>query len=115
MKMKKNSRKYWRDRELKHIKQQKKLDERLAKRIRRKYREAQREIEKEINDFYGRYASKEGITVVDARKKVAKIDIEEYKRKAKKYVKERNFTDRANEEMRLYNVTMRINRHEMLK
>src|SRR5690625_4595029 len=106
---------YWRKRELEHIKQQKKLDAQLSKRLQRKYREAQEEITKEMNAFYGRYASKEGITVEDARKRVAKIDIEKYKRKAKKYVKEKNFTDRANEEMRLYNVTMRINRHEMLK
>src|SRR5690625_55149 len=107
--------KYWRERELKHIKQQKKLDKRLAERLQRKYIEVQDEITKEINAFYGRYASKEGITPEEARKRVAQIDIDKYKRKAKKYVKERNFSDRANEEMRVYNVTMRTSRVEMLK
>lgn len=111
----KRSQLYWRERELEHIKQQKELDKKLAARLQRKYIEAQEEITKEINAFYGRYASKEGITPADARKRVAQIDIDNYKRKAKKYVKERNFSDRANEEMRLYNVTMRINRLEMLK
>src|SRR5699024_9133781 len=97
------------------IKKQKKLDKKLAARLQRKYIEAQDEITKEINAFYGRYASKEGITPEEARKRVAQIDIDKYKRKAKRYVKEKNFTPRANEEMRLYNVTMRINRLEMLK
>ena len=32
-----------------------------------------------------------------------------------KYVKEKNFSDAANEEMRLYNMTMKVNRLEMLK
>lgn len=44
-----------------------------------------------------------------------KLDIEEYGRKAAKYVKEKDFSDQANEEMRLYNATMKINRLELLK
>src|SRR5690625_8018031 len=102
--------KYWREREIKNIKHKKKLDKRLAERLQRKYIEVKDEITKEINAFYGRYASKEGITTEEARKRVAQIDIDKYKRKAKKYVKERNFSDRANEEMRLYKVTMRRRR-----
>lgn len=73
------------------------------------------EIDKEINGFYSRYATKEGITMAEAKKRVAKIDMEEYERKAKKYVKEKNFSEQANTEMRLYNLTMKINRLEMLK
>ncbi|MBN2919328.1 MAG: minor capsid protein, partial [Lactobacillus sp.] len=38
-----------------------------------------------------------------------------YKRKAKKYVKEKNFSDEANEQMRLYNLAMKVNRLELLK
>ena len=41
--------------------------------------------------------------------------MEEYQRKAAKYVKNRDFSDQANAEMRLYNLTMKINRLEMLK
>src|SRR5690625_187418 len=89
-------------------------DDKLAARLARNQRRAMREIEKEIEAFYGRYASKEGITMEEARKRVAKADIEAYRRKAKRYVKEKNFSPRANEEMRLYNVTMRINRLELL-
>lgn len=113
MPMKNN--KYWRDREREHIKKKIKDDERIARRLSEKYREARDDIKKEIEAFYGRYARAEGITMDEARQRVSKADIEDYKRKAKKYVKEKNFTPRANEEMRLYNVTMRVNRLELLK
>src|SRR5690625_2047581 len=76
---------------------------------------AMKDIQKEVDAFYGRYASKEGITMELARQRVTKINIEDYAAKAKRYVKEKNFTPTANEEMRLYNVTMRINRLELLK
>lgn len=46
---------------------------------------------------------------------MSKLDIEEYGRKAAKYVKEKDFSKQANEEMRLYNATMKINRLELLK
>ena len=50
-----------------------------------------------------------------AKKRVRKLDIAKYERKAKKYVKEKDFSAKANAEMRLYNATMKINRLEMLK
>lgn len=106
---------YWRNRELNHINQMIKDDERIARKLRANQLRAMEEIEAQIEAFYGRYASAEGITMGEARKRVAKLDIDKYSRKAKRYVKERNFSKRANEEMRLYNVTMRINRLELLK
>lgn len=69
----------------------------------------------QINSFYGKYAAKEGITLAEAKKRVAELDIKAYERKAAQYVKEKNFSAKANEEMRLYNATMKINRLEMLK
>lgn len=72
-------------------------------------------IQKEINGFYARYASKEGITLSEAKKRVSDLDIEAYGRKAKRYVESKTFSKEANEEMRLYNATMKINRLEMLK
>ena len=50
-----------------------------------------------------------------ARKRASKLDMDAYSRKAAKYVKEKNFSSQANEEMRLYNMTMRVNRLELLK
>lgn len=106
---------YWRNRELKHMKNMIKDDAVIAKRIEENYHRTMDEIQEQIDAFYGRYASVEGISMADARKRVAKADIERYERKAKRYVRQRNFSERANEEMRLYNVTMQINRLELLK
>src|SRR5690625_607825 len=109
------SKSYWRERELKHIKANIKNDKKIAKRLRSKYRDAMEEIQSQIDEFYGKYAKKTGLGMEEARKRISKTNISKYERKAKKYVKERNFTPRANEEMRLYNVTMKINRLELLK
>lgn len=79
------------------------------------YKRAFDDIQKEIDAFYSRYADAEGISIAAARKRVSQLDIEAYARKAKAYVAEKNFTKKANEEMRLYNLTMKVNRLEMLK
>ena len=50
-----------------------------------------------------------------AKRRVARLDIDAYAAKAKKYVAEKNLSKRANEEMRIYNLTMKVNRLEMLK
>lgn len=109
------NRRYWRDREeeaLKHyITEEKEYD----KEIRRIHQNMLDACQKEIESFYAKYASAEGITLAEAKKRVSKLDIAAYERKAAKYVKEKNFSKKANEEMRLYNATMKINRLEMLK
>lgn len=79
------------------------------------YKRAFDDIQKEIDAFYSRYATKEGISIAEAHKRVSRLDIEAYSRKAEAYVEEKNFTKQANEEMRLYNLAMKVNRLEMLK
>lgn len=71
--------------------------------------------QKEINEFYTRYAKTEGISMAEAKKRVSQLDMNAYERKAAKYVKDKTFTKEANDEMRLYNATMKINRLELLK
>ena len=71
--------------------------------------------QKEIDAFYGRYADKEQITLAEAKRRVSKLDIAAYQRKAKRYGADKDFSKQANEEMRLYNLTMKVNRLEMLK
>lgn len=116
---------YWRNRELEHMKKNKRTDAQIMKAIESRHKQTMKEIEQQIEAFYGRYATVEGISMNEARKRVAKLDIEEYAKKAKRYVKgahsgnefiaAQSFTAQANEEMRIYNVTMRINRLELLK
>ena len=106
---------YWRDREAEqreaYIRTE---DEELAE-INKIYNDMYRWAEREIAAFYGRYADAEGISITEAKKRVSQLDIKEYEELAKQYVKDKDFSDRANAEMRLYNATMRINRLELLK
>lgn len=110
-----DSREYWKHREREQLKHNITEETEYRKCIGEIYDYMMDQIQREINGFYVKYAKKEGITLSEARKRVSKLDIEEYGRKAAKYVKDKNFSDTANEEMRLYNATMKINRLEMLK
>lgn len=110
-----SSKTYWRDRELEWKKKRLKDEQKYADEIQEIYANMMDSVEKEIESFFSRYANKENITMAEAKKRVSKIDIEAYKRKAKKYVKEKNFSDEANEQMRLYNLAMKVNRLELLK
>lgn len=110
-----SSKTYWRDRELEWKKKRLKDEQEYADEIQEIYANMMDSVEKEIESFFTRYANKENITMAEAKKRVSNIDIEAYKRKAKKYVKEKNFSDEANEQMRLYNLAMKVNRLELLK
>lgn len=110
-----SSKTYWRDREHEWKKKRLKDEQKYADEIQEIYANMMDSVEKEIESFFSRYANKENITMAEAKKRVSKIDIEAYQRKAKKYVKEKNFSDEANEQMRLYNLAMKVNRLELLK
>lgn len=106
---------YWRKREEEWLAQIRKNEKAQAEEVQAIYDYMLDEIEKEINSFFEKYAAKEGITMAEAKKRASTIDIEAYMRKAAKYVKEKDFSDQANKEMLLYNMTMKVNRLELLK
>ena len=122
---------YWTKREAEALKHYAKDEKEYDKRISEIYANMLDHAQTEINAFYGKYAASEGISIAEAKKRVSKLDIEEYERKAKKYVEDAArdrklnggktdhsgyyFSSKANEEMKLYNLTMKVNRLEMLK
>lgn len=109
------NRRYWAEREAEALKNRITDEKEYDKRIRQIHQDMLNACEKEIESFYGKYANAEGITIAEAKKRVSQHDVKAFERKAAKYVKEKNFSKKANEELRLYNATMRINRMEMLK
>lgn len=109
------NREYWRDREAQQRATYIRTEEEELKEVNRIYDEMYAWAVKEIDAFYGKYATAEGIDITEAKKRVSQLDIEEYEKLAKEYVKDKNFSDQANAEMRLYNATMKINRLELLK
>lgn len=106
---------YWRKREEKWIAQQIKDDAKQSKVIAEKYQRALDQIEKEISANWERFAGKEGVTLSEAKKMAYEMDVKAFARKAKQYVKDKDFSKTANDELRLYNVTMRTSRLELLK
>ena len=108
---------YWRARRLahEHMKEQLKADDAYKKRIARLYRTAQEEIIRDIEADIGRFADSQGLSMTEAKWLIKKHDVEAFASKAKRYVEEKNFSDEANRELRLYNVTMRTNRLELLE
>lgn len=109
------SKSYWQRREAEALRNYVRDEKGYSRQVKEIYKNMLDACQKEIDGFFGRYARKEGITIAEAKKRVSKLDIEAYERKAKKYVKEKDFSEKANEEMRLYNLTMKTNRLEMLK
>ena len=110
-----NSRDYWRKREAEHIKAMKAREASYDVDIEQIYGRSIDSIQQQIEAFYNRYATQEGITLSEARKRISKTDVQRFSAKAKQYVEEKNFTPEACEELRLYNATMKINRLELLK
>ena len=110
-----NSSEYWAKREAEALKHYITDEKEYDKQLKRIYSNMLDACQTEINAFYGKYAAKEGITLAEAKKRVSEMDIKAYERKAAKYVKDKDFSAKANEEMRLYNAAMKINRLEMLK
>ena len=109
------SQEYWKNRETEAKKHNIQEEAEYNRQIKEIYANMMDEINKEINGFYTKYAAKEGITMAEAKKRVSKLDIAAYERKAKKYVETKDLSDQANEEMRIYNLTMKVNRLELLK
>lgn len=106
---------YWRVREEQQHKRNLQESAKHDKELEKIYRSMQVSIQKDIDAFYTRYATKEGISMAEAKKRADKLDIEAYAEKAKKYVATHNLGKKANSEMRLYNMTMKVNRLELLK
>lgn len=106
---------YWEKREKAQAAAYQLEEDELARRVQARYNYLLTEIDARINDFYQRFAKAEGITMNLAEMAVSKMDVQAYNARAAQLVKDRDFSPKANQELRLYNATMRINRLEMLK
>ena len=107
---------YWRAREKAALEQNEKREKSdYDRQLAEIYQQMMDDCDADIQKFYARYAKKEGITLAEAKKRADKLDIEAYGRKAERYVRDKDFSKEANEEMRLYNMTMKANRLELLK
>lgn len=113
--MSKTSKDYRKEREYYNLLKSKKQDEDFINiKIQSIYDTLLTNINREIRGQVLGFARRNEISFEEARKLISKTDVDEYKTLAKDYVKNKDFTDKANREMSLYNVTMRLNRLELL-
>lgn len=113
--MKKNNLEYLIKREKEYQEYLKKTDQAYDEKLIRLYNQAMDRIAREIEKEYANYAKGEGITIDEAMDKVSRFEAEEFEEKAKKYVKELDFSERANYELKLYNLKIRTSRLELMK
>lgn len=106
---------YWEERAKEIIEEETLSDKEISDEIERIVNEMIDDIEKEIAKFYARYATSEGISMSEARKKVDAFDVVKFANQAKQYVDTRDFSDIANKELRAYNTKMYVSREKMLK
>lgn len=113
--MSKKNWKYWIDRERDAIQTRISDTKKMEKEIASLFDKMEKEIDKEINAMYGKYANENGLSFEELQRVLSKMDVEKFAKKAKEYVKNKDFSDKANEELKLYNLRMRVSRLELLK
>ena len=79
------------------------------------YQESFNRLQTEIDRFYMAYAGKEGLTKQEAMKRASEFDVTKFAEKAKKAVKEKDFSPGTNSWLRIYNLKMKVSRLELLK
>ena len=104
-----------RKRELEHIEQSLKDDNKMKREMAKIYRNSTEDIQRHIDADIMRFAAKENVSMVEAKKLISKTDVEAFQTKVKTYVERKDMTPKANKELRRYNVTMRTNRLELLQ
>lgn len=71
------------------------------------------QLRKELDAFIQKYANKNGLSVSDAKRKADSFDVKAFETKAKQYVADKDFSPKANRELRDYNFSMSVGRQEL--
>ena len=79
------------------------------------YQESYDRLQAQIDKFYLGYAGREGLTKQEAMKRASEFDVTKFAERARKAVKEKDFSHKTNEWLRVYNLKMKVSRLELLK
>ena len=79
------------------------------------YQSAMQHITDEVDAFYLRYANRNGVSIKEARKRADTMDVTYYFQKAYEAVRDKDFSDEAEEWLRVYNHKMSTSRLEIEK
>ncbi|GGJ86027.1 hypothetical protein GCM10007063_05660 [Lentibacillus kapialis] len=105
---------YWIERERENISREQMKDEEVIKELRRIINVAMEAAEEDIQAFWEKYAKRNKLTKAEAKQRVSQMDVQDFQETAARYVREKNFSDKANRELSTYNTKMYINRQELL-
>ncbi|CAK1241097.1 minor capsid protein [Fructobacillus cardui] len=111
----KNSKSYWVQRELDHADDIKQAVNDELKVTNGSYEQALQDIQDDIVRNYARYASGQGMTMAEAMKLADKTDVTRFEKKVKQYVAEKDFSEQANKDLKLYNLKIRVSRLKLLE
>lgn len=110
---------YWEKRTRDHLSYEHMADRAVAERMRNIISNHMHHVKSDLENYYLKYAEDEELTAGEAKRLISEVDLEEYKQLAEYYVQNRDkkniaFSDKANSEMKLYNVTMKVNREQLI-
>ena len=114
-KARKQGLKYWRNRAKENMQQEQKHDDEVFDKVKEVTSDMLREIDKEISNFYVKYAKDEGIPLAEAKKRIDETDIKDLESRVKKYVANKDKSEKANKLLRQFNTKLKISREQMLK
>ena len=110
-----NSYDYWLERAQNVINAESLADAQAVIEVERIILQMYAEIAKELLAFYAKYATDTGLTIQEVMKKADDFDVYAFRNKAKKYIKRKDFSDEANNALKLYNLSMKVSREKLLK
>ncbi|MGW7931868.1 minor capsid protein [Staphylococcus xylosus] len=111
----KNSIEYWSKRGQKAIETELKRDKSKAQDIERILNMMLKRIEKEVLAYITKYGDFAGVSLKEAKQTIDNYDVEAFQEEAKRLVANKDFSDKANEELKKYNTKMYVSREKMLK
>lgn len=111
----KQSKSYWVQRELDHADDIKKSAGDQLKVLSKLYNQALDDITDDINRNFIRYAKGQGMTMDEAMKLADKTDVTRFVDKVKQYVADKDFSDNANADLKIYNLKIRVSRLKLLQ
>ncbi|WP_338354420.1 minor capsid protein [Fructobacillus tropaeoli] len=79
------------------------------------YNQALDDITDDINRNFIRYAKGQGMTMDEAMKLADKTDVTRFVDKVKQYVADKDFSEQANADLKIYNLKIRVSRLKLLQ
>ena len=110
-----NSLEYWLERAQNVINAESLADAQAVVEVERIILEMYAEFAKELLAFYAKYALDTGLSIQEVKKKADEFDVLAFRDKAKQYVERKDFSDEANKALKLYNLSMKVSREQLLK